>query len=562
MNVSPNAPLTPDLAQQVCVRTGSAAVLEGSIAPLGNQYVLGLRATDCNTGDTLAKPKQASAARKEDVLGALSRIAVEFRTEVGESLATVQKHSIPREDATTPSIEAWKAYSLAVKGILSGDSAAPQLLLRAVTLDPEFASAHAMLGIGYSVVGESTLSREHMRKAHELRDRVSDRERFGIVTLYHRDVTGNLQREEETLQSWARTYPRDAWPHGLLSGFATTSAGRYELAIEAAHRATALDPDNPAPYASRARNFLYLGRLEDAETAISQVANREIVRGQEFLIVPYLIAVARDDWEGMARAASAARENPPVDALLSHIQALALARAGRLQDARQTARTAVDRAREIGLRERAGTLAAAVAIWEAFYGNAATARAAATDALERARGRDLDYAAAFALAMAGDIARSRTLADDLARTFPEDTSVQFMYLPTLRALFDVQRSQPARAIQQLEAAARYDLAVGGLGFNSFFGALYPVYARGLAHLAARQPEKAAAEFQKIINHRTIVLADPVDAMARLQLARALVRSGDIPTARNAYGDLLTLWKAADSNIPIIDAARAEYARLR
>jgi eukaryotic-like serine/threonine-protein kinase len=561
MNEPPDARLTPDIAQEVCARTGSAAILEGSIATLGSQYVLGLRATDCHTGDTLATA-QAEAARKEDVLRALSQIAISFRTRVGESLASVQKFSGPREDATTTSFEAWKAYSTGVKGFLSGDPAAQQLFKRAVVLDPEFASAHAMLGISYSVMGESTLSRAHTLEAYQLRHRVSDRERLGIETFYDRDVTGNLQREEQTLLSWAQMYPRDAWPPGLLSGLATTSTGRHEHALEAADQATALDPANPAPYASRARNFLYLGRLDEAEATIRWAAENKLSKGLDFLVVPYLIAVARDDSEGMARAAAAARGQPAVDAMLSHLQALALARAGRLEEARRTARAALDHAQESGQRERAATFEAAVAVWEAFYGHDAAARQTAANALDRARGRDLDYAAAFALALAGDVSRARAVAEELSQTFPEDTSVQSMYLPTLRALFDLNGSQPDSAIQQLEAASRFDLALGALGFNSYFGALYPVYVRGLAYLAARQPEQAAAEFQKIVDHRSIVLADPVDAMARLQLARSLVLTGDIDKARRAYGDLLTLWKDADRNVPTIDAARAEYERLR
>ena len=246
----------------------------------------------------------------------------------------------------------------------------------------------------------------------------------------------------------------------------------------------------------------------------------------------------------------------------SHIEALTLARAGRLQEARRTALAATDLARQSGQRERAAMFEAAVAVWEAFYGNASAARRAADDALRRGRGRDIDYAVAFALAVSGNVSRSRALADDLARAFPEDTSVQFMYLPTLRALFALNSSQPGAAIQGLQSASRFDRAVGGLGFNAFFGALYPVYVRGRAYLAAHQPREAAAEFQKILDHRTIVLADPMDALARLQLARALEASGDTARAKSSYRDLFALWKDADLDVPVLKQARAEYARLR
>ena len=248
--------------------------------------------------------------------------------------------------------------------------------------------------------------------------------------------------------------------------------------------------------------------------------------------------------------------------MISHVEALVLARSGRLQEARRTSAVAVDIAQKAGQRERAALFDAATAVWEAFYGNAAAARQKVTTALDLARGRDVDYAAAFALVLSGDVARSRALADDLAKNFPEDTSVQYMYLPTLRALFSLNAHDAAAAIQSLQTASRFDLAVGGIGFNGYFGGLYPIYVRGEAYLAAHQPAEAAAEFQRILDHRSIVLVDPMDAMARLQLARALALSGDTVKAKSAYNDLLTLWKDADPKIPMVNEARAEYAKLQ
>jgi tetratricopeptide (TPR) repeat protein len=250
-----------------------------------------------------------------------------------------------------------------------------------------------------------------------------------------------------------------------------------------------------------------------------------------------------------------------MDDLMSHLEALALARSGRLQEARGASAIAVDIARRSGRDERAAMFEAATAVWEGFYGNAAAARARAARALELGRGREVDYPAAFALALSGDVARSRPLADDLEKSFPEDTSVQSMYLPALRALFSLNAHDSATAIQALQTAARYDLALGGIGFRGFFGGLYPIYIRGEAYRAAHQPAEAAAEFQRILDHRSIVLVDPVDAMARLQLARTLVLSGDTVKAKSAYTDLLTLWKDADPKIRVVNEARAEYARL-
>ena len=563
MNVPADARLTPEIAQGVCVRTASAAVLEGSIATLGSQYVLGLRAKNCVTGDILAD-EQAQAARKEDVLGALSQIASRFRTRVGESLATIKKHSTPVEEATTPSLEALQAYSVAWKVLMStGWVKSLPLFQRATAIDPDFAMAHAQVGFGYSVMGESTLARPSTLKAYQLRNRASDVERFYIDTLYDRDFTGNLEREQRTLESWAESYPRDARPHGLVSGFAMGSTGQCESAIAEADKAIALDPDlNPA-YATKALNQLCLNRLEDALLTVQRAAERKL-ESSEMLLTQYLVAFLKGTDDELRRTVAIARKSPAAADIISHLEALALARSGRLHEARRMSAVPVEIAQQSGRHERAGLFEAATAVWEAFYGNAAAARHSAARALQLGRGRDVDYAAAFALALSGDLAQSRVLAQDLARKFPEDTSVQFMYLPTLRALFALNDHDAAVAIQALQTASRYDLALGGVGFSFIgrFGGLYPIYVRGLAYLAARQPAEAAGEFQRILDHRSIVLVDPMDAMARLQLARALVLSGEAAKARSAYDDLFALWKDADPGLPMVNEARAEYARLQ
>ena len=562
MNQPADARLTPDLAQGVCARTGSGAVLEGSIAMLGSQYVLGLRATNCTTGDILAD-EQAQAARKEEVLGTLSQIATRFRTRVGESLATIEKHSRPLAEATTPSLEALKAFSTGRgSAVFAWERRLPHLQ-RAIAIDPEFASAHAAMGFGLSTIGESALGRQSLRKAYQLRNRASDVERLNIETLYDRDVTGNLERERRTLETWAESYPRDPRPRSLMAGLALTSTGQHELAIAKTEEALALDPDLTPTYGSRAFNQLFLNRLDDALLTVRRATERNL-QSPELLLVPYFVAFLKGEDEELRRTATVARKPPGLEDIISHLEALALARSGRLQDARRMSAVSAEIAHRSGRRERAGLFEAGRAVWEAFYGNAAAARQSAARALALGRGgREVDYAASFALALSGDLPQSRALAQELAREFPEDTSVQFMYLPTLRALFSLNTSTPdaAAAIEALETAARYDLALGRVGFTGRFGGLYPIYVRGLVYLAARQPAKAAAEFQRILDHRSIVLVDPMDALARLQLARALALSGDIVKAKNAYGDLLTLWKNADADIPVLKAARAEYARL-
>jgi eukaryotic-like serine/threonine-protein kinase len=554
------ARLTSQLAHDVCVRTASAAVLDGSIASLGTQYVLGLRATNCTTGDILAD-EQASAARKEDVLGALSEMAGRLRTRVGESLATVEKYSKPLEDATTSSLEAWKAFSTASSTYYSrGAEAAIPLFERAVAIDPDFAIAHARLGIHYSNIRESTRSRESTLRAYRLRDRASDVERFWIDTFYDRQVTGNVERQQQTMESWARTYPRDPVPHGLLAGFATSSTGRYELSIAAVDKALALDPDRVPSTAAKALNQVHLNRPADAAATVRRAIESNL-EFPEFLLVEYFVAFLKGDGEDVRRKAARAREQRATADMISHLEALALARAGQLQDAKRMWAVAVDIAQAAGQRERAALFDAATAAAEAFYGDKSAAQQRATKVLELARGRDVEYAAAFALALAGDVTRSRALADDLAKNFPEDTSVQYMYLPTLRALFSLSAGDAATALQSLQSASRFDLALGGLGFYGYFGALYPIYVRGLAFLATHQPAEAVGEFQRILDHRGIVLVDPLDALARLQLARALALSGDTVQAKSAYNDLFTLWKNADPDIPVLKEARTEFARL-
>jgi len=557
MNQPADARLTPQIAQDVCVRTASAAFLEGSIAMLGNQYVLGLRATLCATGDILAD-EQAQAARKEDVLSTLSQIATRFRTRVGESLATIEKHSMPLAEATTSSLEALKAYSAAVKEFAQRPRR--QLLERAVALDPDFAAAHAQLGFILGGGGEAALGRQSLIKAYQLRHRASDRERFSIESFYDRDVTGNLEREQQTLEAWARSYPRDPSPPTLLAGLALTSTGQHELAIAATEKALALNADQTPAYVNRAFNELYLNRPDDALLTVTRARERNLER-DGLLLVPYLVAFLKGDRDALERTAAAARKVPELVDFVPHLEALAMARSGRLQEARRMAGMLVDIAQQSGRRERAGLFEAGRAVWEALYGNAAVARQSAGKAVAMGRGRNEDYAAAFALALSGDLPRSRALAQDLAREYPEDTFVQFMYLPTLRALFALNADDPTAAIQALQVSSRYDLHTNGVSYIGRFGALYPIYVRGLAYLAARQPGEAAGEFQRILDHPGIVLMDPMGALARLQLARALALAGDAAKAKSTYGDLLTLWKDADPDMPLLEAARAESGRL-
>jgi eukaryotic-like serine/threonine-protein kinase len=560
-----DARLTSDVAQQICERTASAVVLEGSIASLGSQYVLGLRARHCNSGNILGQ-EQIQAARREDVLNSLSEIAGRLRTRLGESRATVEQHSTPLAEATTPSLEALKAYSTGVRmAVSSGNGGELPFFRRAVEIDPKFAMAYAILGLSYSSMGESVLSAQSTTKAWQLRDRVSDREKFFIDFTYDRQVTGNLEKAYQTLELWLETYPRgnrQPSPLGLLGGLSTHGTGRYERALDASQKQIAMGPDDAVPYSALAQSYFLMDRFPEAERTLQRVSERHLEMPL-LSIVGYNIALLKGDQEQMDRAIGLARGKPKTEHWMAHEEALALARSGRLQAAGRSSSRAMDRAVQEGERESAASYQAARAVWEAVFGNAIEAKKNAAAALALSNGRDVEYAAGLALGLSGDASRSQSLADDLEKRFPEDTFARFTYVPVLRALSALEHEKPADSVERLQIALPYELAVNGLNFNHFYlGGLHSAYVRGEALLAAHRYAEGAAEFQKILDHRGIVGADPIGARAHLQLGRALVLSGDKIKAKAAYGDFLALWKDADPGVRMLREARAEYARLQ
>jgi tetratricopeptide (TPR) repeat protein len=558
MGQPPDARLTPKVAQEICERTASAAVLDGSIAPLGSQYVLGLRAKNCRTGDVLDE-EQVQAARKEDVLNALSQIASKFRTRVGESLATVEKHSTPLAEATTPSLEALKAYTEGWKAVSStGDAAGVPFFKHAIEIDPKFAMAYALMARYYASVGEPVLSAEYTSKAYELRDRASDAEKFLIAASYDIDVTGNLEKAQQTCESWAQTYPRDAKASTFLGGMIYPVFGKYEKAVEGSKKAIAIDPDFAIGYYQLSFNSAYLDRLGESENALQRASERKL-EIPEFFVQRYDLAFLKGDKAGMDRQVALGKGKPGVEDWITARAGFVLAYSGHLQQARMMSRRAVDLAHQA--RGRAALFETGAALWEAFFGNASAARQGAAAALELSKDRDVEYGAALALALAGDSSRSQTLANDLEKRFPEDSEVRFGYVPAIRALLALNHGEPAKAIELLQIAVPYDLGTPFCSALGFYGVLYTVYVRGQAYLAAHQGAEAAAEFQKMIDRRTIVISDPIGALAHLQLGRALVASGDKTKAKTAYQDFLTLWKDADPDIPILKQAKAEYAKL-
>jgi serine/threonine protein kinase/tetratricopeptide (TPR) repeat protein len=558
MNRPSETRLTPPVAQEICERTGGVAVLEGSIGCLGDQFVLWLRARNCRTGDILAQ-EQGQAGRKEEVLNALTLVAVQVRERLGESLAMIKEQTTPLEPVTTSSLEALKAYSAARKALFPrGLAAAIPHLQRAIAIDPQFAMAQADLGFFYWNMGQTDLAMEPTLKAYELLDRVSEQERFFILFLYDRQVTGNLQKELETIESWVQAYPRDSTAWGVLGGWGTRGTGQYERGIRASEQAIRLNPDLTPAYVNLVDHNLSLGRFEKAAAAMQSAADRKL-EIPHFMVGRYYLAFLNGDEAGMSREIDRARGSLEAEDWMSHHQALVLARSGQMRNARILWQHTVQVAKRNGDCEKAAIYQAAQAVCEAHFGNWEEAKARARAALELGKGRDVEYAAAFALAMSGDRSKSEMLADDLAKRFPEDTPVQFEYLPTLRALFALNDKSPSDAIERLQTALPYDLAMPGTAFFAKFGGLYPAYVRGQAYLEAGRGREAAAESQKVLDHRGIVLADPIGALAHLQLGRACEVSGERVKAKNAYEDFLTVWKDADADIPVLKRARVEYA---
>ena len=472
----PGARLTSDVAREICQRTAGAAVLDGSIANLGSQYVLGLRATNCRTGDVLDQ-EQLQAAKKEDVLTALSQIASTFRTRVGESLATIQQHDTPLADATTPSLEALKAYSMGwqVTASKGGEPALP-FLKRAVEIDPKFAMAYASLALMYGSTGESDLATENIRKAYELRDRASDKERFFITAYYDGRGTGNQEKAQQTCEAWAQTYPRESLPHSFQAGFVDLVLGKYDKAVEEAQKTIELEPDIGVGYLHLGDNSIHMNRLEDAEEALRKAAEHKIEL--PFLsLVRFDLAFLKRDNAGMQREVAAAQGKPGTEDWVSDHEAFALAYFGHMQEARKWSQRASNLAQQVAHRERAALFETRAALWEAFFGNAPIAKQTAKDALALAKNREVKFGAALTLAMSGDTAQAQSLANDLERDFPEDTSVRFYYLPAVRASVALNHGEPSKALEFLQIAVPYELGMPRSATFAYFGALYPVYVR-------------------------------------------------------------------------------------
>jgi len=578
--------LTPLVTQEVCLRTGSKAILTGSIAGLGSQYVIGLKAENCNTGDVLAEA-QEQAAGKEAVLKALDAAAVSLRGKLGESLSSVQKYATPLEEATTPSLEALKAYSLGLKTYYAKEeTAALPFLKRAVDLDPNFAMAYAWMSSDYRDLNEVGRAAENARKAYGLREKVSERERFWIDGEYYLNATGELEKAAQTYELWTQTYPRDDMAYAVL-GFICTLLGNYEKALEQFREALRLNPNGVIGYVTVAFAYTALNRLDEAEAVYKQAEERKL-EDEVLLECRYWLAFLKGDAAQMAQLLSAAMGKPGAEDLLLATQADTEGWYGKLKNAQELTGRAMDSAQHNDAKESAAGYQAEAALREVESGNREQARAEAKAALKLAPNRDVRAMAALALARAGDTAGAEKLAAELDKTFPLDTLVQRYWLPTTRAALALERKDPNRAIELLKVASTIELGSITADLTIF---LCPAYLRGEAYLMLHDGNRAAAEFQKFIDHRGLVVNFPWGALARLGLARAYAleagvgaplvgtlvpapiqsvpgREGHpqgvplqdaLAKARAAYQDFLALWKDADPDIPIFKEAKAEYA---
>ena len=559
MGRAPGDWLSPEVAREICVRSSGKAVLAGSISSLGTLYVIGLKAVNCDSGEVFAQ-EQVQVAVKEDVLKALGQEATRLRHKLGESLSSVRRFDVPLDQFTTPSLEALKAYSTAdIARAERGDRAAIPFLRRAIELDPNFVMAHAFLATLYVNLQETSLSAESMKRAYDLRDRVSEKEKFYIESHYYHFVTGDLEKANQVYEQFAQTYPRS---EGNLVNLAVNygSMGQYDKAVATTLEALRLDPENYVAYANLVAIYTNLNRLDDARATFQKMleSKRDYPDAHVYL---HGVAAAQRDAAEMLKQVAWAKGKVGIEDILLARQADTEAFYGRLGEAREFSRRAIESAQRAGKKEAAVMWQMNESLRESEFGNGQVARHGAAAALAAASTRDLQTMAALILAQSGDAGHAQKMIDDLARRYPLDTLIDGYWLPTIRAAIELDHNNPAEAIHLLQGAASYEL--GAVLFTADWAApLHPVYVRGEAYLRLHRGKEAAAEYQKFIDHWGAVRNFPLGALARLGLTRAYAMQGDFAKDHTAYHEFLTLWKDADPDIPILKRAKAEYAKLQ
>ena len=547
--------LTPEVTLEVCQRTGAKAMLTGSITGLGSQYVIGLRAVNCHTGDVLAEA-QEQAAGKESALEVLDAAAVSLRSELGESLSTVQKYATPLSEATTSSLEALKAYSLGRKtSYTKGETAAIPLYQRAIELDPNFAAAYASLATSYSNLNEQARAAEYARRAYEWREKVSERERFAIEARYYRNVTGELEKAAQTYELWLQTYPIDAVRIGDV-GAISANLGQWEKAVDQDAEALRLQPGDEVSYLNLAAAYMAMNRLVEAEAIMQQAEERKLDSEYQLPLL-YVLAFLRGDSSKMTQFASAAMGKPGIEDLSLSVQADTEGWHGRLKKASELTDRAMQSAQRNDAKEAAAFYLAQAALRDVEPGYKQQARREAIAAIKLAANRDVEAMSALVLARAGELTAAENVVTNLDKSFPLDTLVQRYWLPTIRAALALERKDPKRAVELLKDASATELGTP-TGTSTI---LCPVYMRGLAYLALHDGSRAAGEFQKFFDHRGLVSTFPWGALASLGLARAYAFQGERAKARASYQDFLTMWNDADPDIPILKQAKGEYSKL-
>jgi eukaryotic-like serine/threonine-protein kinase len=564
-----NSPFTPEVARELCQRTDSEAYIAGSIAGLGSQYVLGLKAVNCQSGDVLAQ-EQVTAVAKEKVLDALGQAAAKMRVQLGESLATVQKFDVPLIEATTSSMEALKAYSLGGKvERQKGSLAALPYVERSIQLDPDFAMGYRAVAIAYYNMGELERAREYYTKAFELREHVGERERQMIASDYYSAVTGELNKAAQSYQQLTESYPRDAAAYGNLATVFMQMA-QYEKSIEASRQCSRFSPDLVAPYGNIANSLLALQQFDLARQTILQSQARKM----DYFVFHnalYALAFLASDSPALSQEQTWFAGQPNSEFLGLSLASDTEAYSGHLRKARFLTRQSVDSAIHADSKESGAIWMENAALCEAAFGNAREAKQAVADGLKLApASQSVGVEAALAYAMAGDKARAESISKNLDKRYPLDTQLQSLWLPAIRAQVALDRKHPAMAIGSAQTALPLEL--GQVTFVNNISCLYPTYIRGQAYIAAGQARSAAAEFQKILDHSGIVWNCWTGALAHLGVARANAlqaktsQGAEADAARtralNAFNDFLTLWKDADPDIPILKEAKAEYAKLQ
>jgi len=564
-----NTPVTPEVARDLCQRAGSKVYIAGSIAGLGTQYVLGLKAVNCQSGDVLAQ-EQVTAAAKEKVLDAVGQAAAKLRGELGESLATVKKFDVPLADATTSSLEALKAYSMGEKAYReSGTSAAMPYHQRAIQIDPNFAMAYRELAADYYGAAQLERSAIYTTKAFELRNHTSEREKLAITADYYTNTTGELEKAEQAFEEIIRNYPRDYRAY-LDLGIVYSQRGQYEKAVAVSQQSLAVDADNSGTYGNLCNYLLALQQFDGVRQQIEQARARKLDSYIQHNAL-YALAFLKGDSASMAEEQNWLVGQPDLENVGLVLASDTEAFVGHVTRARDVTKRAVQSAIHADSKESGAVWQENAAVREAAFGNFAEAKRAAAEGLKlAATSQAANLEAALAFAMAGDGARAKSMEQDLNKRFPLDTQVQSLWLPAIRAQVELNRKNPAAAIEQLQSVITGEFRQ--IGFVANISCLYPTYVRGDAYLAAGQGESAAAEFQKILDHNGIVWNCWTGALAHLGLARAYaleaitLHGADADMSRTralaAYKDFLALWKDADPDVPILITAKAEYAKLQ